>query len=261
MFTPLALIKICLIPFLIWLVSQITKRFGAVYGAAFSGLPLISAPISLYYIIEQGTQFGLQAAYGSFLGMLALVVYALSYCYISLKASPWVTLVSTTIIWVLATAGLNLCASTSPWLVVLTFVGIGLGIVLLPKPQALKQPLQKKKSGTPYLQMIVGAVMMVCMTALANILPSNLSGMLLMFPVLAGILPFFALCEQGPGAVAIFFKGSLTGLLIGAAFFTTVLWLLPTHSTLLTYCAALAVSLSGSLISVWRIRYRLLHSR
>lgn len=260
MFTPLAILKICLIPFLIFLVSLITRRFGAIFGAAFSGLPLISAPISLYYIIEQGTQFGLEAAYGSFLGMITLVFYALSYCYISLKASLNFTLITTTFIWIILTALFNQFAGTSLWIIPLTVIIILFGIWLLPQPRPLKQLEKVKKAQMPYLQMLVGALMMVCMTALAHILPSNLSGMLLMFPVLAGILPYFALRDQGPGAVSIFFKGSLTGLLIGSAFFTTVLLLLPQYGTAPTYIAALAVSLFGSFISVWRIRYRLLHS-
>ncbi len=71
--------KIIVTPTLMWAVSAAARRWGSLVGGLLSGLPLTSAPISIYLAAEQGERFAADAAIGSVEGLGAVTVSYLAY--------------------------------------------------------------------------------------------------------------------------------------------------------------------------------------
>ena len=71
--------KILVTPTLMWAVSAAARRWGSLVGGLLSGLPLTSAPISIYLAVEQGERFAADAAVGSVEGLGAVTASYLAY--------------------------------------------------------------------------------------------------------------------------------------------------------------------------------------
>src|SRR5262245_53761748 len=77
----LLLFKIILAPILIGLVTLAGRRWGPGVSGWLLGLPLNSAPILFFMLLEQGPQFTSRAALGSLLGIIAWAGFSLVYAY------------------------------------------------------------------------------------------------------------------------------------------------------------------------------------
>ncbi|WP_246692367.1 hypothetical protein [Methylobacterium sp. WL1] len=80
--------KIAITPALMWAVSAAARRWGSLVGGLLSGLPLTSAPISIYLALEQGKTFAADAAVGSAEGLGAVTLCYLAYVVCAPRMGP-----------------------------------------------------------------------------------------------------------------------------------------------------------------------------
>src|SRR6059036_3322561 len=85
-----ALVKLLLTPGLIAVATLLERRWGPAVGGAIAGLPLTSAPVSLFLALEQGPAFAAAAAVATLLGLLAQGALCLAYSWTARRA-PWRT--------------------------------------------------------------------------------------------------------------------------------------------------------------------------
>src|SRR5437660_12361221 len=73
--------KLILTPVLIVTISIVARRWGPKTGGLLAGLPLTSAPISVFLAVEQGRDFAARAAAGTLSGVAAVAVFCLAYAF------------------------------------------------------------------------------------------------------------------------------------------------------------------------------------
>ena len=72
-------IKLIVTPLVVLLASLAARRWGDAVAGWLVGLPLTSAPVSVFLAIEQGPLFAAQAADGSMAGVLSQAAFCLGY--------------------------------------------------------------------------------------------------------------------------------------------------------------------------------------
>src|SRR5205807_3346692 len=82
------LLKFLVTPLFILIVTLIGRRWGTLVSGLLVGLPLTSAPVSLFLAIEQGTTFASRAALGTMTGTISYAVFCLKKKKLYLEL-PW----------------------------------------------------------------------------------------------------------------------------------------------------------------------------
>src|SRR2546430_5844742 len=81
---PMLLLKLLLTPLFILIVTLIGRRWGTLVSGLLVGLPLTSAPVSLFLPIDQGTTFPSRAALAPRTGPIPSAASCLAYSWPSL---------------------------------------------------------------------------------------------------------------------------------------------------------------------------------
>ncbi|MBI1729679.1 hypothetical protein HY229_01260 [Candidatus Acetothermia bacterium] len=240
------LLKLILTPFLIGSVTLAGRRWGPVVSGLLMGMPLTSGPVSLFLALEYGPIFAAHAAIGNIVGQASVCVFCFVYSRISRKCGWQMSVTLSALAFLVATAIWN---SISWSLLVAYFVVvivIGLVIWLMPKPTiALIAPAPPKWDLPARIG--IATAFVVTMTAIADELGPQLSGLLTPFPVFGLVISAFTHHQQGPDAATKLQRGILMGLLASATFLLIVGLLLPILAIGWTYLLAsiAAIGLSG----------------
>jgi hypothetical protein len=235
------LFKIILAPVLIGLVSLAGRKWGPGISGWLLGLPLNSAPILLFLLLEQGPQFASRAAVGSLLGIIAWAAFSLVYAYCCLRLSWWwSTLIGwaayTLLAWRLAPLHLGVV-----WTFVLVCATLSIIVPSFPRtdpPQSL--PAQSRSE--LWLRMASASAMIVTLTSLAKTLGPMASGVLSAFPAYTTILAVFNHRHQPAAAVRVL-RGVSAGLYTAATFFLVLSVSLLRFGAVLAFVLASAAAL------------------
>jgi hypothetical protein len=241
----ITLLKIVLTPGLIAVATLLERRWGPGIGGAFAGLPLTSAPVSLFLALEQGPEFAAAAAGGTLLGLLSQGAVCLVYSWLARRSTWWLCAAAGVVSFTSVTALLGR-VSLAVWpafglvcaLLVLTAAAI-------PVAPAASGPARRPRWDLP-ARMLVATGIVITLTAAAGRLGPTWTGLLSPFPVFALVLGVFTHRVQGSGAAARLLRGIVLGSLAHAAMFVLLASLLGRWSLGWTYAlaglAALAVN-------------------
>ena len=72
-------LKLILTPMIIATATLVTRRWGQQIGGLMIGLPLTSAPVSIFFAVEQSPAFAASAAKESILGLIPVAVFCTTY--------------------------------------------------------------------------------------------------------------------------------------------------------------------------------------
>lgn len=257
----LALLKIALIPVLLWGVSALARRFGPLVAGVANGLPLISGPISFVVALEQGSEFARNAAWGCYSGMTCLVVFGLCYAHFG-KRVVWPVAVGLSLsVYAAITLALGRLTLPQELWPILAAAALLVGMRLLPEPVSGESPMPTRRAKRPYLQMACGALLMTVITVGADVVGPTYSGMFMFFPVIGGIMGAFFLRAGSVNAVIYLFKGTFLGALTGWSFMMTLIWTLPVVSLPVSYGAAVGAALLVSVLLMLRARKEVVRTR
>ena len=81
-------LKLILVPALIWGVTLASRRWGPSIGGWLSAFPVVAAPILFFIALEHGAAFTADAALGTLTAVLANVAFGLGYAW-SASTLPW----------------------------------------------------------------------------------------------------------------------------------------------------------------------------
>jgi hypothetical protein len=245
------LFKIILAPVLIGLVSLAGRRWGPGVSGWLLGLPLNSAPIFLFLLMEQGPGFAGRAAVGTLLGIIAWALFTLVYAYCCLRLPWWWSTIAgwiafSALAWLLVPVNLGVI-----WLFLLVCATLALVLLLIPRVEAPASPAVHSNAEL-WLRMAVAGAMVTSLTTLAKTLGPAASGVLSAFPAFTTILAVFN-HRQSPAAAVRVLRGLGAGLYASATFFLvlslSILHFALAPSFALASVAALAVQ-AGSLVYV-----------
>jgi hypothetical protein len=106
--TTVLLLKLCLVPALIYLVTLIGRRWGPNAAGWFSALPIVAGPILLTMAIEQGAGFVSTAAAHTLIAVIAVLVFCLAYAWAARRFAVAGSLCAALAAYAAAVAGLQL---------------------------------------------------------------------------------------------------------------------------------------------------------
>ncbi len=247
------LFKFLLTPLFIGLISLADRRWGAKVGGLLVGLPLTSAPVTLFIALELGKPFAAHVAMGILMGMISQAVFCVTYAWLSFRVN-W--LGSWLIGWG-AFAGATLAfEQIAPPLPLIFLANIStLVLVLFLWPQASTQGSPAKAPAWALLgRMGVGTTVVLLLTSTASLLGPRLSGLLSPLPVFATVFAVFAHKLQGGSPARQILRGVIVSSFAGAVFFLVVAARIEQWSLVATFSGAMFLALLTQSAMVWLLR-------
>jgi hypothetical protein len=219
------LLKLLLVPGLVAVVTLAVRRWGPAVGGWLAGLPIVAGPVLVFYALEQGNTFAARAAHATMTGLVATVIFAVTYGLCS-RRLPWY--VCMVIGWCVFAVALVALYKLEPglWvsLVVLIAACVAGRRVLRMHPASRKPRSDEGRhlTGDLPIRLVATAVLVLVLTGLAGRLGPAWSGLLNAFPVLTTIIAVFSHAQRGAPAAAAFLNGYLQAI-PGFGLFCTVL--------------------------------------
>lgn len=233
-------LKLLLAPSFVAAVSLAIRRHGAVVGGLLGGLPVVAGPILLVVTLEQGRAFGADAATGTVVGLVALGAFVLVYCH---ACGRWSPVTSMLVGWVGFGATAAVLSLVDPGPVVAlaaAWVAFALQRWALPHVDEVEAvPVELPAWDLP-VRALAAAGMVLALTAAADALGPEWSGLLAPFPIITTVLAVFTHVHHGPTEARVLLRGLLTGLFAFALFAAVLALALPDLATAPSFAFALA---------------------
>ena len=190
-------LKLFLAPFFVWIISVLQGRYNARLGGLFLGLPLTTGPFLLIIGLQEGRSFAKTAAHGVLVGQLSLIVFCFVYA-LAAKNLNWKMsiFIATIAVW---SSGyfFNLINFSNLGVVMTLFFVWSISLGLFPKYEKPTEKVVAPKWELP-VRLITTVVLILLLTATANILGSKVSGALSTYPTIITVLGAFSHRRNGP---------------------------------------------------------------
>jgi hypothetical protein len=249
MLTPNFIFKLIMTPLIILAATLVVRRWGERIGGLMVGLPMTSAPVSIFFAIEQGRAFAAGAARGAILGLLPVVAFCTAY-FLTSKRLSWKF-----------SAPISICLYLiSVWGVSFLTLDFGVELVLIPAVIAAvililgKSDKKVRQITSPWwdlpARMLIATSLLVFITNSAGILGPKWGGLLSPFPIFTFVMATFSHSQGGPAAAWRLIRGVLIGLFSYTAFFVVVALSVEQLNLFIVYPLAILASLSINGISL-----------
>jgi hypothetical protein len=190
-------LKLFLAPFFVWIISVLQGRYNARLGGLFLGLPLTTGPFLLIIGLQEGRSFAKTAAHGVLVGQLSLIVFCFVYA-LAAKSLNWKRsiFIATIAVW---SSGyfFNLINFSNLGVAMTLFFVWAISLGLFPKYEKPTEKVVAPKWELP-VRLITTVVLILLLTATANILGSRVSGALSTYPTIITVLGAFSHRRNGP---------------------------------------------------------------
>jgi len=237
--------KLVLTPLLIVLITMATRRWGPKTGGLLAGLPLTSAPISVFLAVEQGRDFAARAAGGTLSGVGAVAAFCLAYAF-GAKRWSWImcTLVAT-LVFVVFAAALRVLPTGPISNVLLTFSILAGVLAFFPRTAMQSVTRHRPVWDLPFRAILTTGLVLV-LTAAASKLGARLTGVLSPLPVFANVLAAFAQVHDGATASILLLRGIVLASFSFALFFFIVASGLPRWGIFPVFAFAAAIAVGAN---------------
>lgn len=243
----LLVMKVLLAPLLLAAGSFVAWRWGASVGGLVLGLPLVSGPVSVLLFLEHGERFAESAARGTLLGLLATGAFCVWYALLARRTRWWLTLLLAYVACLMVAWGLSFVHVPLLWAAASVLIILG-ALSAFSRPVECG-PVQKTGAAPLVIKMIAASVIVVAITAGADLLGPTVVGLLAPLPIILALMAASSHRRQGSEAARGLLRGALAGTWGGAAFFAVVAIALGALSPLLAYVVALAAALTAVAIA------------
>jgi hypothetical protein len=254
--------------------TLVARRWGENIGGLLIGLPLTSAPVSVFFALEQGRQFASGAAEGAMLGLIPVVVFCLGYTFAANSTParktthlgavgrsgsggyPWTLSALIAIsLYLISVWAMSRVAPPLGWVVILVATVLATGKHVLGKGETGAITREAPVWDLP-LRVSIATLLILGITGGARALGPKWGGLLSPFPVFTFVMAAFSHRQGGPEAALRLMRGVLSGLFAYLAFFLVVALLVEGQDLLLVYtlaaCAALGVNGLSLALLIWR---------
>ncbi|MEO9385703.1 hypothetical protein [Chromobacterium phragmitis] len=249
------LLKLLLVPALIWLITAAARKWGPGVAGALAGFPVITGSILLILTLEQGPDFTRQAALASALGAAANMVFGIAYSWAALRWR-WPPCLALGVAGYALAVAASPSAAAAPWLAAwLALAFLPLAGRLFPAPPAAAAQGAPREAGMAP-RMLAGALLVLIITSLSQRLGPALSGALAVFPVLASVLGAFTHASAGPAAAIRLLRGMVRGFYAFIAFCLALAGSLGQLPAASAFLLALSLAALVQLAVMWLGRHR-----
>lgn len=246
-------LKLLLTPVLIGIVSLMGRRWGPAVSGWFVGLPLTSAPIALFFALDQGTAFASRAAQGTLLGLISIASFCLVYSWLALRVGWLGSLLAGWSVFFASTFILDHLSLPLIFVFAAVIAFLAIVLKLFPRSPGKSVVISPPQWEVP-LRMIVAAAFVLALTAASSLLGPQLSGLLTPFPIFASILGAFTHHFQGGTAARQLQRGVVIGSFTFAVFFLVIAGTIERGGIVLAFGLAILASLLIHGCSLWLMR-------
>jgi hypothetical protein len=236
-------IKLIVTPLVVLAATLAARRWGDAVGGWLVGLPLTSAPVSVFLAIEQGPAFAAQAADGSIAGVVSQAAFCLGYAALARRGAA-IALGAGTLAYAASATALVAAGLPPAPLLAAAVAALVLVLWLIPRRLIAVSAASAGRWDMP-LRMAATTALVVGLTSAATTLGPEASGAAASFPLIGASIAAFAHWRQGPEAGVAVMRGMASALYAFAAFFAIAGAALPRMSLL----AAFALATAGGLIA------------
>jgi hypothetical protein len=246
--TTVLILKLCLVPSLIYLVTLIGRRWGPNAAGWFSALPIVAGPILLTMAIEQGSAFVATAAAHTLIAVIAVLVFCIAYAWASGRFGVFGSLCAALTAYAASVAGLQMLE-----LPLLPGFALVLGVLalaprLFPRLPDAGSRSARQPNDLP-LRMLAGALLSLTVTYAAAGIGPRLSGFFAMFPVMGTILVGFSHAASGRAYAVNILLGMARGYYAFATFCVVLSLLLRERPIALAFGLAVVAALLVQFLS------------
>jgi len=246
--TTVLVLKLCLVPSLIYLVTLAGRRWGPNAAGWLSALPIVAGPILLTMAIEQGSGFVATAAAHTLIAVIAVLVFCLAYAWASGRFGVPGSLLAALTAYAAAVAGLQLIELPLLPGFALVVCVLALAPRLFPRMHGTGARNPVQPNDLP-LRMLAGALLTLTVTYAAAGIGPRLSGFFAMFPVMGTILVGFSHAASGREYAVNILLGMVRGYYAFATFCVVLSLLLRGQSIALAFCVAAGAALMVQVVS------------
>jgi hypothetical protein len=238
------LLRLALVPAVVWLASLAARRWGHAVSGYLGGLPMIGGPITLFLAIDLGPAFAARSALFTLAAISAQAAHLITFAHMGGRGSWWLALISGWTAFALTSLVVTMLPLSPPIALALAVGGLMAAWRWLPREQGA--------AASPRIPPIELRLRLVAALGLAVIIVWSgpvfgpvVSGLLLSVPVTGSIIPPFTLALYGSEALTRLLRGFVVGLSGFTAFFATLAFALPAWDVAPTFAAAVAVALAA----------------
>jgi hypothetical protein len=190
-------LKLFLAPLFVWIISILQGRYNARLGGLFLGLPLTTGPFLLIIGIQEGRSFAKTAAHGVLVGQLSLIVFCFVYA-LAAKSLNWKRSIftSTIAVWISGYV-FNLFNFSNLGIAITLFFFWAISLRLFPAYEKPNEKVVAPKWELP-VRLVTTVVLILLLTATADVLGSRVSGALSTYPTIITVLGAFSHRRNGP---------------------------------------------------------------
>jgi hypothetical protein len=254
------LLKISLVPLVVWLASVAGRRWGHSVAGWISGLPLIAGPISVFLAHDPGPAFAAASAAVTLQVTGAVGLHCWTYAWAARRLGWLASLLASWAAFVVAALALGAVPLPPAGGFALAAVVLALALATLPRvPPASRGPVPIP--GVELAVRIAAAAALAAVVMLgASVLGPRYSGILIAFPITGSVLPPFTRALYGADATARLLAGFVSGLFAFAVFHFAVATALEPLGAAATYPLAVGAALAATWVvmhgrrAAWRRR-------
>ncbi len=240
-------LKLFLAPACVVAVSVAGRRWGPTAAGLLGGFPVVAGPILLVVTIDQGRDFGADAAAGSLLGLTAVAASAVVYARAAPRLSPAPTLLAAWAAFFAGVALLGVVDVSPPVAFLIAAASFELSRLLVRVPAEVDAVDVAMPWWDLPARALSALLLVLAVTIAADALGPTLSGQLAAFPVLTSVLLVFTHLTRGAVEVQVLIRAFLLGF-YGFAVFSLVLALvLDDLSTGLSFALAIVAAMAAQL--------------
>ena len=205
-------------------------------------MPVIVGPILFLLALERGAAYARDAAVYTLGAVFPAIVFGLAYAWTSRWRGWPLSLLAGYVAWLLAALALLAMPLKLDLAALLALVTLFTASWLYPRPAAAPKigRLPRHELG---MRMLMGAVLTLAVTSLAQMAAPGLSGLLALFPVLSAILAVFTHRSGGADTVMTLLAALAKGLWSLATFCLALPLLLDRTSIGIAFTESIAVAL------------------
>lgn len=249
------LFKLAMMPMVIGFVTLVSRKWGNKVGGVIGSMPWVAAPILVFFIVEQGREFGIQAVPGILMGIVSLVSFCYMYAFLSKRRQWGVTVLLSYLTFILTALLLDFFRPSLVLIYGIAVSSIILSLRYFPVPNETEKVhhLSRRLKYDIPIRMLVATLFVLFITGIAKLLGPAWSGILTPFPIITSILAMFTHYLQGSKAAIIVLRGIMIGLVGFTTFLFLQAYLLQEFSIAVSFAIAFVVNalINFVAIKVW----------
>jgi hypothetical protein len=239
------LLKLALVPLVVWLASMAGRRWGHAASGWIAGLPLIAGPIMVFLVLDHGPEFGAHISTALLNASAGPVGHCLAFAWASRRFGWLGSLlcgIAAFVIIAFTTSAFPMPAWAAFALVI---AAIFAALRWMPRVTKLTGP-----AAIPRIELIVrvaaAGLIAAMVTFGATELGPRLSGVLLTFPISGTVMPAFTRALYGSDATIRLLAGFIKGLTAFGVFFVVLAYCLVPCGPLVAFTLAIVIGLAAS---------------